>query len=105
MSSKRRHTSYIGDWSADVCSSDLAAPGLDVDEPRRRAGDRLEILGLPVRVGERAEQRDRVRVTRLGQERARVRQLDDLPSSAERRVGEGGGARRLRGSERDSWAE
>src|SRR5437764_9943717 len=23
FSSKRRHTSYIGDWSSDVCSSDL----------------------------------------------------------------------------------
>src|SRR5437764_8413318 len=25
FSSRRRHTSYIGDWSSDVCSSDLAA--------------------------------------------------------------------------------
>src|SRR5437879_7339597 len=24
FSSKRRHTRYIGDWSSDVCSSDLA---------------------------------------------------------------------------------
>src|SRR5437763_16389355 len=24
FSSRRRHTSYIGDWSSDVCSSDLA---------------------------------------------------------------------------------
>jgi len=23
FSSRRRHTSYIGDWSSDVCSSDL----------------------------------------------------------------------------------
>src|SRR5437764_14611877 len=26
FSSRRRHTRYIGDWSSDVCSSDLAAP-------------------------------------------------------------------------------
>src|SRR5437879_8713332 len=26
FSSRRRHTRYIGDWSSDVCSSDLA-PG------------------------------------------------------------------------------
>src|SRR5215210_3446299 len=29
FSSGRRHTRYIGDWSADVCSSDLEALGLD----------------------------------------------------------------------------
>src|ERR1017187_3603123 len=26
FSSRRRHTRYIGDWSSDVCSSDLGAP-------------------------------------------------------------------------------
>src|SRR5437763_6062506 len=26
FSSRRRHTRYIGDWSSDVCSSDLVAP-------------------------------------------------------------------------------
>src|SRR5437762_4695995 len=26
FSSRRRHTRYIGDWSSDVCSSDLMAP-------------------------------------------------------------------------------
>src|SRR5436189_2122120 len=26
FSSRRRHTRYIGDWSSDVCSSDLNAP-------------------------------------------------------------------------------
>src|SRR5437764_4615138 len=26
FSSRRRHTRYIGDWSSDVCSSDLAFP-------------------------------------------------------------------------------
>src|SRR5437762_9123870 len=39
FSSRRRHTRYIGDWSSDVCSSDL----LRSDSPvrgrvRRRAG-------------------------------------------------------------------
>src|SRR5437763_12397685 len=29
FSSRRRHTRYIGDWSSDVCSSDLAAPAGD----------------------------------------------------------------------------
>src|SRR5437764_13630476 len=31
FSSRRRHTRYIGDWSSDVCSSDLG-------KRRRRAG-------------------------------------------------------------------
>src|SRR5437764_4228411 len=26
FSSRRRHTRYIGDWSSDVCSSDLERP-------------------------------------------------------------------------------
>src|SRR6266446_841214 len=28
FSSRRRHTRLQGDWSSDVCSSDLAAPGI-----------------------------------------------------------------------------
>src|SRR5437879_8776796 len=32
FSSRRRHTRYIGDWSSDVCSSDL---GLGPRRPRR----------------------------------------------------------------------
>src|SRR5690348_17366225 len=32
FSSRRRHTSWPGDWSSDVCSSDLEdLPGLDLD--------------------------------------------------------------------------
>src|SRR5437763_17009076 len=37
FSSRRRHTRYIGDWSSDVCSSDLRKPG---GACRRRAGPR-----------------------------------------------------------------
>src|SRR5437879_8051331 len=28
FSSRRRHTRYIGDWSSDVCSSDLGKAGI-----------------------------------------------------------------------------
>src|SRR5437764_5143240 len=28
FSSRRRHTRYIGDWSSDVCSSDLRVAGI-----------------------------------------------------------------------------
>src|SRR5437762_10712830 len=31
FSSRRRHTRYIGDWSSDVCSSDLGLVLLGVD--------------------------------------------------------------------------
>src|SRR5437762_4518149 len=33
FSSRRRHTRYIGDWSSDVCSSDLAELQKWVEEP------------------------------------------------------------------------
>src|SRR5437762_14131048 len=35
FSSRRRHTRYIGDWSSDVCSSDLA----EKEIRRRRRND------------------------------------------------------------------
>src|SRR5437879_9904260 len=31
FSSRRRHTRYIGDWSSDVCSSDLYISRISVD--------------------------------------------------------------------------
>src|SRR5437762_8190290 len=34
FSSRRRHTRYIGDWSSDVCSSDLVAFTYIEDEVR-----------------------------------------------------------------------
>src|SRR5437764_14143970 len=35
FSSRRRHTRYIGDWSSDVCSSDLVALLGDLDDHPR----------------------------------------------------------------------
>src|SRR5437762_14300137 len=32
FSSRRRHTRYIGDWSSDVCSSDLEFLALDIED-------------------------------------------------------------------------
>src|SRR5437763_15184709 len=44
FSSRRRHTRYIGDWSSDVCSSDLpndrGAAGPHVVGTRRRTAQR-----------------------------------------------------------------
>src|SRR6266487_5364844 len=42
FSSRRRHTRWTGDWSSDVCSSDLA----DLSEQERRAAYRRQ--GKPV---------------------------------------------------------
>src|SRR6266487_3457890 len=33
FSSRRRHTRWTGDWSSDVCSSDLADPVGEISEP------------------------------------------------------------------------
>src|SRR5437764_13358394 len=53
FSNRRRHTRYIGDWSSDVCSSDLTAdlpvrsrppgrPGRPGGRPRTRRSARSE---------------------------------------------------------------
>src|SRR5215210_8722696 len=44
FSSRRRHTRYIGDWSSDVCSSDLAL----------LRGDEARVDGLAADVHDRA---------------------------------------------------
>src|SRR5437762_13512174 len=36
FSSRRRHTRYIGDWSSDVCSSDLVQ-FIELDRPKHAA--------------------------------------------------------------------
>src|SRR3989449_6098487 len=36
FSSRRRHTRCSRDWSSDVCSSDLAPAGREVDDPMPR---------------------------------------------------------------------
>src|SRR5437879_7765249 len=43
FSSRRRHTRYIGDWSSDVCSSDL--------EGDRAAGGAVGVRGLVDTIG------------------------------------------------------
>src|SRR5437763_16538143 len=42
FSSRRRHTRYIGDWSSDVCSSDLKNCKVkDITEIRIRQGQQI----------------------------------------------------------------
>src|SRR5690348_18307355 len=67
-SGRRRHTSWTGDWSSDVCSSDLVR---DARTDRRDAG-RLQPLDQPrvQRLDDRADVlRRRSEERRVGKER------------------------------------
>src|SRR5437762_13049705 len=72
FSSRRRHTRYIGDWSSDVCSSDLL---IDVVDQLLEAAevDRHDVVDR--QAGEMAHRPDR------------ERRPADLERSEERRVG------------------
>src|SRR5436189_5502974 len=51
FSSRRRHTRYIGDWSSDVCSSDLAPRAHRGLAEHRRAAAAGLALRRPLAVG------------------------------------------------------
>src|SRR5207248_5435324 len=97
-SSRRRHTRSYGDWSSDVCSSDLHVdrdadrPGLVRDgardglpDPPRRVGRELVTLAV-VELLDRADETD---VPFLDQ----VEEAHAAARSEERRVGKEGGCR------------
>src|SRR5437879_12626632 len=46
FSSRRRHTRYIGDWSSDVCSSDLDLP-VKLGLPEDSKDFAAEAIGMP----------------------------------------------------------
>ena len=75
FSSRRRHTRYIGDWSSDVCSSDL---GLQ-HELLQSAIQNLDVREQHIFI-ERRLKDDPVTLEELGQHygisRERVRQLE-----------------------------
>src|SRR5437762_13546601 len=92
FSSRRRHTRYIGDWSSDVCSSDLAffrhivvagemlELGSAGPEMHRRAGSYIAEQKIDVLLGVRG-----------------------LARSEERRVGKEGRVGCGRGRDRKKW--
>src|SRR5437879_12817678 len=88
FSSRRRHTRYIGDWSSDVCSSDLWSRALVVQAAR----DQL-LAGAALAVD---QDRRRLAPRQLADqiaESARALGLSDELRSEERRVGKECGAR------------
>src|SRR5690625_6233129 len=46
FSSRGRHRRWPRDWSSDVCSSDLEAPGGDIDHLREEPADRYRLRAL-----------------------------------------------------------
>src|SRR5437867_5766292 len=88
FSSRRRHTRSYGDWSSDVCSSDLDERGVGAGEPARECVDPHR-RARPGRRGGRSPDL-RTRATR----RTRRDCGGELVErSEERRVGKEGGCR------------
>src|SRR5437762_13171531 len=77
FSSRRRHTRYIGDWSSDVCSSDLLQQTAGADILRRLVAN-ADILVENYRPGV---------MDRLGLGYDRLAALNPRLRSEERRVG------------------
>src|SRR5437762_8106437 len=48
FSSRRRHTRYIGDWSSDVCSSDLDASNRVVIQNVAAVGAKPDVIRMVV---------------------------------------------------------
>src|SRR5437879_12310071 len=74
FSGRRRHTMCIGDWSSDVCSSDLIAQGAE----QQRLRDRLGFTRLRSAATGGAA---------LGPDTFKFFQAMGVPRSEERRVG------------------
>src|SRR5437763_10864920 len=83
FSSRRRHTSYIGDWSSDVCSSDLLL-GLGIGEDGRHL-EPVPELKVPT-VFAYAKTEEQRQILQVHASSLELR-------SEERRVGKGGAAR------------
>src|SRR5437879_13674921 len=91
FSSRRRHTRYIGDWSSDVCSSDLRAGRTGVHAGIAAAKHHGETRLLQSTV-------DGALQVRRGSEIAG-------PRSEERRVGKGWRSRRWRSHRKEKMGK
>src|SRR5437762_8103137 len=84
FSSRRRHTRYIGDWSSDVCSSDLERGAEGCGEVKRRTGFATEAQRTQREAGTKRENRREKRKTGFATEAQRTQRE---ARSEERRVG------------------
>src|SRR5690348_18515301 len=84
FSSRRRHTRWTGDWSSDVCSSDLVLPKWLIEETPAE-----ELKYIILHEFEHLRRRDDW--TNLAQQVVKAL-LFFVPRSEERRVGKEGGA-------------
>src|SRR5690348_17530229 len=82
FSSRRRHTRWTGDWSSDVCSSDLIRSMTGCSRPESCDPDRY--LAARSETGLSAQER---MVTAAGSERICERRNCAATRSEERRVG------------------
>src|SRR5437762_8944246 len=83
FSSRRRHTRYIGDWSSDVCSSDLVT-AVEIDPLILKLGEKYHF--------EKPYSSPRVRQVQ-DDARSYVQNSRDRFRSEERRVGKEGRSR------------
>src|SRR5437764_14741870 len=73
FSSRRRHTRYIGDWSSDVCSSDLVLLGRITDGAcREDLGRAARAVGYPAVLKTRRLRSEERRVGKEGRSRWRA---------------------------------
>src|SRR5205807_5926689 len=91
FSSRRRHTRLQGDWSSDVCSSDLGPAlilmGKDGSIPTERAA-RVRVPTLVINGGNGAPfMRETAKTLSKAIPGAELRTLDSQTRSEERRVG------------------
>src|SRR5207248_8322702 len=68
LSSRRRHTRSYGDWSSDVCSSDLATTISFLQRDRGRAGHKKEIVVAATEGESKDQQATRSEERRVGKE-------------------------------------
>src|SRR5437879_11538073 len=76
FSSRRRHTRYIGDWSSDVCSSDLANAHRRGGDARSRALDSVRVVHQPeeeLRLATRFQPEKRGEIGQIGRASCRER--------------------------------
>src|SRR5688500_20253722 len=84
FSSRRRHTRLQGDWSSDVCSSDLDRPKPDLDD--EEAGELADLRVLRKAKANYAGTGDRSEERRVGKEcrsRREACQYIQMPTSAD----------------------